>query len=55
MSLYVEFTSGATYEYLDVPSFEYINFINTDSPGRFVNNVLTPMYEYRGVRNERRV
>ena len=54
-TLYVEFTSGATYEYLDVPSFEYINFINTDSPGRFVNNVLTPMYEYRGVRNERRV
>lgn len=53
-TLYVEFGSGTTYEYLDVPSYEYINFINTDSPGRFVNNVLTPMYEYRGVRNERK-
>ena len=50
--LYVEFRSGATYEYLDVPSYEYINFINTDSPGRFVNNVLTLNYKYRFIKND---
>lgn len=49
--LYVEFRSGATYEYLDVPDYEYINFINTESPGRFVNNVLTLKYQYRGIKN----
>ena len=47
MILYIEFTSGATYEYLDVPSYEYINFINSSSPGRFVNDVLTLDYEYK--------
>lgn len=51
-TLYVEFTSGATYEYLEVPSYEYINFINTDSPGRFVNNVLTTEYKYRIIKND---
>lgn len=52
MILYVEFIGGATYEYLDVPSNEYINFINSSSPGRYVNNVLTSKYEYRSIVNE---
>ena len=49
MILYLEFTSGAKYRYLDVPNFEYINLINTGSPGRFVKNVLTLEYKYEPV------
>lgn len=50
MILYIEFISGATYEYLDVPSYEYMNLINSDSPGRYVNNILTLEYKYNAVR-----
>ena len=51
-TLYVDFRGGTTYEYLDVPDYEYINFINADSPGRFVNNVLTLKYKYRAISNK---
>ena len=47
--LYVEFTSGTTYEYYNVPKKEYENFMNAESPGRFVNNVLTLRYEYKSI------
>ena len=45
--LYVEFTSGATYEYDDVPAEVYENFMSSPSKGRFVNDVLTVLYKYR--------
>ena len=51
MSLYVEFTTGATYRYRHVPKEIYIDFINSKSPGRFVNDVLTVLFMYESVPN----
>lgn len=45
--LYVIFTSGAAYEYDDVPAEVYESFMSSPSKGRFVNDVLTVLYKYR--------
>lgn len=45
--LYVIFTSGAAYEYDDVPVEVYESFMSSPSKGRFVNDVLTVLYKYR--------
>ncbi len=52
--LYVKFTSGATYEYDDVPASVYDSFMESPSKGRFVNNVLTCLYNYRPTSGNRK-
>ena len=44
-TLYVKFTSGAVYEYEEVPRLEYLDFIYSDSPGKYVQDVLTLKYK----------
>ena len=45
--LYVVFTSGVAYEYDDVPEQVYESFMSAPSKGRFVNDILTTLYNYR--------
>ena len=45
--LYIIFTSGAAYEYDDVPAQVYESFMSSPSKGKFVNDVLTVLYKYR--------
>ena len=48
-TLYVEFTSGITYKYDYVPKEVFRDFINSKSPGKYVNAVLTQMFPYKPV------
>ena len=48
-TLYIKFTSGAVYEYQAVPYDEYLDFISSDSPGRYVQDVLTLKYKYNAI------
>lgn len=48
-TLYVEFTSGTTYKYKRVPKEIYIDFMNSRSPGKFVNDFLTMLFNYEPV------
>lgn len=45
--LHVEFTSGRTYVYLDVPAPTWRDFEASESKGGFVNRALKPRYAYR--------
>lgn len=42
--LAVEFNSGRTYEYLNVPEEEYQNLINASSAGRYFNDNIKNYY-----------
>jgi hypothetical protein len=43
--LYVEFVSGAVYTYTKVPEAVYIEFLNAESRGNFLNTEITPVYD----------
>jgi KTSC domain len=45
--LFVEFTSGRTYVYLDVPPHTWRDFEASESKGGFVNRTLKPRHAYR--------
>ncbi|MDQ3936540.1 MAG: KTSC domain-containing protein [Actinomycetota bacterium] len=47
--VYVEFNSGRTYAYMDVPAPVWQDFETADSKGGFVNRVLKPNYAGREV------
>ena len=51
--LYVIFTNGAAYEYYNVPASVHERFMESNSKGRFVNNVLTCLYNYRPIYGNR--
>lgn len=46
----VTFREGAVYQYYNVPESVWNNFSNDPSPGRYIDDVLTPGYQYRRVR-----
>jgi KTSC domain-containing protein len=48
-NVHVEFNSGRTYVYMDVPLPVWRDFETSDSKGGFVNRVLKPSYAYREV------
>jgi hypothetical protein len=45
--VYVEFNSGRTYVYMQVPRPVWQDFERSDSKGGFVNHILKPMYACR--------
>ncbi len=45
--LYVRYTGGAAYTYLDVPLSEYVALTEAESRGGFVNTRIKPRYEAR--------
>jgi hypothetical protein len=47
--VYVEFNSGRTYVYMQVPRPTWQDFETADSKGGFVNSVLKPNYACREV------
>jgi hypothetical protein len=53
-SLFVEFKSGAVYEYYSVPPDVYLAFSRAASPGRFVWNYLRDVYAYKRVQEATR-
>lgn len=44
--LTVDFHSGDSYDYLEVPKYIYYEFINSDSKGKFVHQKLKGVYEF---------
>jgi hypothetical protein len=48
-TLQVEFTSGATYAYKNVPHNEYRGFLNADSKGSHFAIHIRPVYEFERV------
>jgi hypothetical protein len=47
--LRVTFRNDRTYEYLDVPPEEYVRFMNAESRGAWMNQVIKLEYECREV------
>jgi hypothetical protein len=45
-SLYVEFKSGSTYKYLEVPFYAYEEMLSADSIGRYLNKEIKGRYEF---------
>jgi hypothetical protein len=43
------FRNGRTYDYLDVPPDENSRFMNAESRGAYLNQVIKPKYESRVV------
>ena len=51
-TLEIEFTSGETYQYFDVPAYVHAELMAAPSKGTYVNTELKPSgYEYRHVRH----
>lgn len=44
--LYIEFSDGKIFQYHDVPSHLYENFISSDDPGRFYNTQIRRNYRF---------
>ena len=47
-TLFVRFTSGEWYGYVDVPPSEYAAFEAAESKGRFFQDRIRDLYAYRG-------
>ncbi len=45
-TLEIEFLGGELYQYFDVPVSVYLNFVNSESRGRFFNYHIKPYYRY---------
>jgi hypothetical protein len=45
--LYIRYTGGAAYTYLEVPLAEYVALLEAESRGGFVNTRIKPRYEVR--------
>ncbi len=46
LTLEVEFTNGAVYQYFDVPEVEYQNLIGAESVGSYLNQNIKNNYRY---------
>lgn len=44
--LYVEFKSGFTYKYFNVPYYVYTELMDADSCGKYLNQYVKGTYEY---------
>ncbi len=47
--LVVEYLSGIKYKYKNVPKMIYMNLLESDSKGRFMNSNIKGKYEYEKV------
>ncbi len=47
--LIVEFVSGDSYQYFDVPEFVYLQFIQAVSPGQFFADNIRYQYRYQKI------
>ena len=45
-TLYVQYKSGVTYKYKEVPKALYEEFLAADSKGRFMNSKVKGKFEY---------
>lgn len=45
--LYVQFRSGRTYVYIDVPEATYDELMNSDSKGSYISREIRPNYQWR--------
>lgn len=43
-TLEIAYRGGRTYHYRDVPYQEYLRLMNSDSYGRYINQVIVPTY-----------
>jgi hypothetical protein len=50
MILEVEFTSGEVYQYFNVPSSLFQQFLNTSSKGSFLNDFIAHNFRYQRIR-----
>lgn len=48
-NLFVEFGKGAVYVYYDVPQELYIEMLNADSKGKFLNSIIKNGYRYERI------
>lgn len=48
-NLFVRFTTGKIYEYVDVSQKIYHDFLNAESKGKFFNFYIKNHYEYRRI------
>lgn len=46
MILEVQFNKGEIYQYLDVPESTFIEFLHSDSKGRFLNLHIKPNFRF---------
>ena len=47
--LFLEYSGGRLYEYLDVPEEIYVGLLQAESMGRFVNYAIKPHYYYQEI------
>ena len=45
--LYIQFIDGEVYEYFNVPVGDFIDLLQAESIGWFVNKRIKPYYDYR--------
>lgn len=45
-TLEVEFNNGNIYQYFDVPEAIYLEFLDSDSKGRYLNTIIKGEYRY---------
>ena len=48
-NLYVEYKSGGLYRYLDVPEAKHKELIESESKGKFMNEIIKENYKYEKV------
>jgi hypothetical protein len=45
--LHIDFSNGATYEYISVPKATYVKMVNADSPARFAKRHILNSFTWR--------
>lgn len=48
-TLEVEFHNGSVYQYFDVPAIVHVEFMQAESPGRFLHAQIRGVYRYARV------
>lgn len=48
--LVIDFLKGSTYEYYDVPEYEFNNLLNADSKGTYANQYIYKRYRQQRIR-----
>jgi len=47
LEMHIEFNEGASYAYLKVPEFIYLDLVASPSKGSFLNRMVKGHYDYR--------
>lgn len=48
-TLFVEYSNGHLYEYMDVPQSLYETFLTADSKGKFMNENIKNRFDYKSI------